>query len=57
MTRAGLSYTDWRAMARWQRQDHLARCQMEMSARAERVQRGGWKEIISIIVNRLIGAV
>ena len=55
MTRAGLSYMDWRAMARWQRMDHLARCQVEMQGRAEMAKRGGWKEIIGLIVGRLIG--
>ena len=46
---------DWRAMARWQRLDLLARYQVEMHGRAERVERGGWKEIVGLIVNRLIG--
>jgi hypothetical protein len=55
MTRAGLSYMDWRAMARWQRLDHLARVQVEMQQRAERAKRGGWKEILGLIVSRLIG--
>lgn len=55
MTRGGLSYMDWRAMARWQRLDYLARCQVEMRERAERARRGGWKEIVGLIVSRLIG--
>lgn len=57
MTRGGLSYMDWRAMARWQRLDHLARVQMEIHHRQERAKQGGWKEILGLIVSRLIGVV
>ena len=54
MTRAGLSYTDWRQMARWQRVDHLARWQLEAQKKADKVKKN-WKEIIGLIVGRLIG--
>ena len=55
MTRGGLSYMDWRAMARWQRLDHLARVHVEMQMMAERAKRG-WKETLGLIIGRLIGA-
>jgi len=55
MTRGGLSYMDWRAMARWQRLDHLARCQMEIKQKSDVAKRGGWKAIIGLVVGRLIG--
>lgn len=55
MTRGGLSYMDWRVMARWQRLDHLARLQVERQQRAERANKGGWKEILGLILGRLIG--
>ena len=55
MTRAGLSYMDWRVMARWQRLDHLARIQVETQQRVERAKQGGWKEVLGLVVSRLIG--
>jgi len=55
MTRCGLSYQDWRVMARWQRLDHLARWQVERMEMAERAKSGGWKEIIGLIVGRVLG--
>ena len=54
MTRAGLSYQDWRAMARWQRYDFLARWQLEAKEKAA-IARGGWKAVAGLVVSRLIG--
>jgi hypothetical protein len=42
-------------MARWQRIDHLARWSVEKKQVAERAKRGGWKEIVGLVVGRLLG--
>jgi hypothetical protein len=55
MSRCGLSYQDWRAMARWQRMDYLARWQVERQQMADRAKRGGWKEIVGLAVSRMLG--
>jgi hypothetical protein len=55
MTRCGLSYQDWRVMTRWQRLDFLARWQAERQAMADRAKRGGWKELVGLVVGKVLG--
>jgi len=50
-----LSYQDWRAMARWQRMDYLARWQVERQQMVERAKHGGLKEIVGLALGRLLG--
>jgi len=53
--RAGVSYTDWRQMTRWQRHDLLARVSLEKKGRAEALKGKGWRQILGAVLGRVLG--
>ncbi len=53
--RAGLSYSDWRLMARWQVLDFVARRALERKQTAQKLRGKGWREMVSAVVSRLLG--
>ena len=54
MDKAGLSYSDWRQMVRWQRLDYLARYQLQGKAMAERVKDGKLASFAGVLIERLL---
>jgi hypothetical protein len=56
MMRAGLSYTDWRLMAHFQRRDWLARHTVETHNIARSLEKAdGLSAILSVVLRRIMG--
>lgn len=52
--KAGIAYTDWRLMTRWQRADLLARTQLDLYRR-QRASRRGLAHMLGAVVEKLLG--
>lgn len=56
LMRAGLSYTDWRAMSHFQRTDYLARSVVAMQAVQKKLNASNSVgDVLAVVVNRLLG--
>jgi hypothetical protein len=55
LRKAGVSYSDWRLMAGWQRQDVLLRHIRESKALAERAQKQGIGGLVSALAAKILG--
>jgi len=52
---AGISYSDWRQMTRWQVMDFLARTVVHRKRRADKLRNAGWKKVLGAVVARILG--
>ena len=54
MRRVGISYQDWRIMARWQRFDLIARHKFETIQVANQAKKG-FNEVLKLIIAKILG--
>ena len=56
MMKAGVAYSDWRLMARFQRNDLMARRTIELSEMSKRMEKAdGASGVLALVIGKVLG--